>query len=523
LILVAAANYSDGTFFHYTYDEVGNRLSMTTQLGTVNYVYDDANRLASVGGVSYTWDNNGNLLSDGTSTYSYDHANRLKSVVQGSNTYTYSYNGMGNRVSQTLNAGTPTVYVLDQAAGLVQVLSDGSYTYLYGNDRLAQQSTSATEYFLTDALGSVRQLTNSDGEITLNRSYDPYGNVLASSGDGESVFAFTGEQVDSYSGLLNLRSRMYSLSIGRFMSRDTWPGDLNQPISYNAWLYGNSNPIKYVDSSGNVPICPFMGWLDCLSFFGAIPDYKGLAIVELNKTAFDQAGPEIEAKGLHKTTIAAAIAVQSQWLNYPADTIKGWAYQIRYLGCQYSFLQKALESTGASRVINKILVGAGVGYAKSGEFDKYGNLYIMSNSIAAMTDRIKNVVDLCKYSSYQCNPKDKLIVDSMAQNTAFGDDDIEGLVYDTYHQGYISGNHLNINWADYFSQMKLLSETHPGNLYALFNDIRAEGRKNYNTRFMLQLFTQDMKALNFVFGWELPPGIGVQDLDSMMSLALQGK
>ena len=131
--------------------------------------------------------------------------------MQGSNTYTYAYNGLGNRVSQTLNAGTPVRYVLDQAAGLVQVLSDGSYTYLYGNDRLAQQSISETEYFLTDALGSVRQLVDSEGEITLNRSYDPYGNVLASSGSGVSTFAFTGEQMDSYSNLLFLRARYYSI------------------------------------------------------------------------------------------------------------------------------------------------------------------------------------------------------------------------------------------------------------------------------------------------------------------------
>jgi RHS repeat-associated protein len=137
--------------------------------------------------------------------------------VQGNNTYTYAYNGLGNRVSQTLNAGTPTVYVLDQAAGLVQVLSDGSYTYLYGNDRLAQQNISDTEYFLTDVLGSVRQLTNIAGEITLNRSYDPYGNVLASEGDGESAFAFTGEQMDSYTNLINLRSRMYSPYLNQFI------------------------------------------------------------------------------------------------------------------------------------------------------------------------------------------------------------------------------------------------------------------------------------------------------------------
>ena len=39
--------------------------------------------------------------------------------------------------------------------------------------------------------------------------YDPYGNVLASSGSGESEFAFTGEQMDGYSNLINLRARFY--------------------------------------------------------------------------------------------------------------------------------------------------------------------------------------------------------------------------------------------------------------------------------------------------------------------------
>jgi len=33
----------------------------------------------------------GNLLSDGASTYAYNHANRMTSVVQGDDTYTYAY------------------------------------------------------------------------------------------------------------------------------------------------------------------------------------------------------------------------------------------------------------------------------------------------------------------------------------------------------------------------------------------------------------------------------------------------
>jgi hypothetical protein len=83
LYRLTAADYSNGAYFHCTYDATGNRLTEDTEVGPpVTYGYDIANRLTSVGGVSYTWDNNGNLLSDGSSTYTYDHANRLTTVAQ---------------------------------------------------------------------------------------------------------------------------------------------------------------------------------------------------------------------------------------------------------------------------------------------------------------------------------------------------------------------------------------------------------------------------------------------------------
>jgi hypothetical protein len=40
---------------------------------------------------------------------------------------------------------------------------------------------------------------------------------------------------------------------GRFISHDTWSGDANMLMSYNAWLYGYRNPVRYVDESGLSP------------------------------------------------------------------------------------------------------------------------------------------------------------------------------------------------------------------------------------------------------------------------------
>ncbi len=128
-------------------------------------------QLASAGGVAYTWNDNGNLLSDGVNTYTYTN-NKLSSITGENLKITVLYNGLGERVSQMVN-GVTTHFTLDLNAGLSQVLSDGTDTYLYGVGRIAQESTSGEQYFLADALGSVRQLVDSNGSVQIVKSYEP--------------------------------------------------------------------------------------------------------------------------------------------------------------------------------------------------------------------------------------------------------------------------------------------------------------------------------------------------------------
>lgn len=162
----------------------------------------------------------------------------------------YQYNGLGDRLSQTVN-GVTTNYTLDLNSGLTQVLDDETNVYVYGLGRISQTSTT-TEYFLGDALGSVRQLTNNAGEVTLAKSYAPYGEVTQSGGAGQSAYGFTGEMTDA-TGLTYLRARYYNPADGRFLSRDTWGGDYRNPITLNKWSYAHGNPVKFTDPSGHDP------------------------------------------------------------------------------------------------------------------------------------------------------------------------------------------------------------------------------------------------------------------------------
>lgn len=258
LYRLTAANYGTGQVYTYTYDAVGNRLGDGGPAGAKVYTYDDANRLGTINGTTtQTWDNNGNLLNDGAGvTYTYDAENRL--LALNASLYTYAYDGLGDRVQQ-ISSGSTITYTLDQAADLTQVLAEannsGVTSYLYGSVRLAQQTITGTDYYLPDALGSVRQLANASGNITLRKSYDPYGQAISSSGSGSTNFDFTGEYKDP-SALLFLRARYYASPRGRFLEKDSRSGNLQDPQSLNAWAYTEGNPVNWTDPSGSDHVVP---------------------------------------------------------------------------------------------------------------------------------------------------------------------------------------------------------------------------------------------------------------------------
>ena len=120
--------------------------------------------------------------------YTYDSANRLIAMSSGQGVESsYGYNGLGDRLSQTVD-GISTNYALDLNSGLTQVLDDGTYSYTYGMGRISQQQGTTPEYFLGDALGSVRQLADQSGAITYARTYDPYGVVTQAGGASQSAY-----------------------------------------------------------------------------------------------------------------------------------------------------------------------------------------------------------------------------------------------------------------------------------------------------------------------------------------------
>ena len=47
-------------------------------------------------------------------------------------------------------------------------------------------------------------------------------------------------------------ARYYDPAIGRFITEDTYPGEMNNPQSQNLYVYVMNNPLRYIDPTGHM-------------------------------------------------------------------------------------------------------------------------------------------------------------------------------------------------------------------------------------------------------------------------------
>lgn len=276
-----------GQTLQYTYDGVGNRLSMTDpENGVTNYNYDELNRLSSItnptGSVtSFQYDESGRLLQqnhgNGTkTTYTYDSSDRLLSIKHLTSTnnifksFNYTYDTKGNRLSMTDQDGNLNAYTYDNADRLVSVnYGDGqfeSFTYdLAGNRLILVQNGTSTNYSYDDAdriqsagnanyifddngnmitkvdsegtthynydgLDRLIKVTRSNGTV-VEFQYDPFGNrLLKKIGSDTTKFVLDGKNVLMELDAANAKQARYTSLLGY----DTW---LSLERSGNEFVY----------------------------------------------------------------------------------------------------------------------------------------------------------------------------------------------------------------------------------------------------------------------------------------------
>ncbi|MGA8855844.1 MAG: RHS repeat-associated core domain-containing protein, partial [Candidatus Bathyarchaeia archaeon] len=170
---MATVSYGNGVRTAYSYDQLGR----TTRIHTWNST-------ATLLDLNYAYDANGNPtgVNGGGETYGYDELNRLTSASGPFGTLSYSYDQVGNRLSEVVNGTGTTTY---SYGNYNKLLSAGSATYTYDNNgnTVSKSSDSNSWTYAYDYENRLKQV-NLNGQSVLQALYD---------GDGRRIQTVTGD------------------------------------------------------------------------------------------------------------------------------------------------------------------------------------------------------------------------------------------------------------------------------------------------------------------------------------------
>lgn len=97
-------------------------------------------------------------------------------------------------------------------------------------------------------------LTDSTGAITKSYTYNAFGVEKNIDDSDTNAFRYCGEYYDAETGTIYLRARYYDPTTGRFISRDSYAGKNEDPLSLNRYTYCQNNSLIFVDPSGKYSV-----------------------------------------------------------------------------------------------------------------------------------------------------------------------------------------------------------------------------------------------------------------------------
>ena len=270
---------------YYTYDKVGNRLSMRDEntKTVTSYTYNDLNQLISstesklsnsediVSNKNYSYDGNGNNIKEVdsikniTKEMTYDVDNRLDTYTETKNNETTTqnnlYNGNGQRIQK--QEGNNTINYYYQGSNVLYTTNgegdktSHNFVGLEGNTiSTMRYDLTGLEYYVynKDIKGSTTNIIDNNKNAKISYKYSDFGET-EEFGDTDfyNEIAYTGGIYDKSTSLYYLNARYYNPEDARFITQDTYRGESNEPSTLHLYAYCQNNPVNNTDPTGNFP------------------------------------------------------------------------------------------------------------------------------------------------------------------------------------------------------------------------------------------------------------------------------
>ena len=207
--------------------------------------------------------------------YGYDFLSRMTSLNDtNGTTFSYAFDGEGNRTQQSLNDCLAARFVYDGPNVVLEVSAGGGSAYggnasnevvrAYVNGPGMDQPIERIAFiggtprnrrvFHADGLGSIVALTDENGEPVQTYTYGAFGGIRARTGYDLNRITYTAREAFGDSlGFYYYRNRVLDPNTGRFTSED--------PLGFigtaNRYLYVRNNPARWVDPLGLAPGDPY--------------------------------------------------------------------------------------------------------------------------------------------------------------------------------------------------------------------------------------------------------------------------
>lgn len=274
----------------FSYDSAtGNLLSRESTSGAYEaFTYDNLDRLTSAGEQTYNYADNGNITyKTGIGHFTYDNVrpHAVSSIENASGLMSLSrldteYNELG-KISRIHDWETgrslDILYGPDDERYLsIQRYNDGSieheviyldgldlridwdgyqkWTYYPEDHVITKRSGNGAfnHYFtFTDQVGSILKAVDANGTVKFSASYDPWGQQTVTTNQIGLIRGYTGHEMLTEYGLINMNGRFYDPLLGRFLSTDNFVQEPGSTQSFNRYSYCLNNPLKYTDPSGD--------------------------------------------------------------------------------------------------------------------------------------------------------------------------------------------------------------------------------------------------------------------------------